>query len=140
MKVVTHCLSARLTEKENFHIDSTAGLISLARALPDGTDFYILNVTAYDDGSCCGKTNTLSNESYIIVQVVDVNTHKPTFEHCDEYSKAKVKEHTSLGGFVLQVSGRKNLITLYSHLLIKTRAALYRLRDSLHLAEVVCPK
>lgn len=88
---------------DNFRIDPSAGLISLARSVREGADFYILNITAYDNGACCGNAKTLSNDSYIIVQVVDINTHKPTFDNCTDYNIAKVKEHSPVGEFVVQV-------------------------------------
>jgi hypothetical protein len=36
--------------------------------------------------------------------VVDINTHKPTFDRCASYNKIKVKEHSKIGSEVLTVS------------------------------------
>lgn len=94
---------ARSSEHEAFRIDPKAGLVTLARSVLGGADFYPLNITAYDDGSCCADGNRLFTNGYIIVQVVDINTHKPTFDRCSDYSNAKVKEHSRIGDVVVQV-------------------------------------
>ena len=95
--------AARRSEHEAFRIDPKAGLVTLARSVLGGADFYPLNITAYDDGSCCSDGNRRSTDGYIVVQVVDINTHKPTFDRCSDYSNAKIKEHSRIGDVVVQV-------------------------------------
>ncbi|KAK7504632.1 hypothetical protein BaRGS_00004118 [Batillaria attramentaria] len=103
---VSYYFSPRSTEKDAFRIDPTAGLITLARSVLEGADLYPLNITAYDDGACCGGGSSRSNDSYIVVRIVDVNTHKPTFDSCSDYSNAKMKEHAKIGDRVIQVQAK----------------------------------
>ncbi|KAL8590527.1 hypothetical protein ACOMHN_010963 [Nucella lapillus] len=100
---VTYYFSPRRIEHEVFRINPDSGLITLARSVLGGADFYTLNITAYDDGSCCSDGNRLSTESFVIVRVVDINTHKPTFDMCSDYSKTKIREHLPIGAKVVQV-------------------------------------
>ncbi|KAK7483025.1 hypothetical protein BaRGS_00025688, partial [Batillaria attramentaria] len=91
-----------------FLIDESSGLLTLEETITDDDDLFRLDITARDDGSCCPGTNSpqLSNETYIIVQVTDINTHKPTFSDCSGYSSSTVTEHAAVGTSVVTVSAQ----------------------------------
>ena len=96
--------SARRLTNAAFEIDPESGLISLARSVFGGADTYSLNITAYDDGSCCRYGGRqLSKHCSVTVHVIDINTYKPTFDTCASYSDVGVKEHTGIGQVVMQV-------------------------------------
>lgn len=98
-------LSARKTESPPFEIDPQSGLIKLTGILPESIPFYTLNITAYDDGSCCGGLTTLSSDSYIVVEIKDTNNNQPQFPDCN-YTP-EVPENQNIGTFVVQVPGTK---------------------------------
>lgn len=106
---VKYYFTPKETQYRAFRIDPQSGLITLARTVLGEADFYPLNITAYDDGSCCeGPQRPRQSEGYIIVQVVDINTHKPTFDRCADYNKVKVKEHSKIGSLVVKVEATDN--------------------------------
>lgn len=84
-----------------FRIDPDSGLITLIRSLPESVPFYTLNITAYDDGSCCGEATSLSTDTFIIVEIKDTNNNQPQFPSCN-YAPV-VLENQDIGTFVVQV-------------------------------------
>ena len=95
------CFTARKTESSPFEIDPDSGLIKLSGVLPESIPYYTLNITAYDDGSCCGGLTSLSSDSYIVVEIKDTNNNQPQFPNCN-YDPV-VDENQDIGTFVVQV-------------------------------------
>ncbi|KAK6174384.1 hypothetical protein SNE40_017672 [Patella caerulea] len=91
------------SESGIFSINQESGLIRLIRPVPTNVDKYVLNITAKDDGACCGSVISLSSEAYLVVEIVDVNQHKPSFTNCSDYNIASVLEHQSIGTKVITV-------------------------------------
>lgn len=92
---------ARSTESGPFRIDPDSGLITLARSLPETVPVYMLNITAYDDGSCCPGVTSLSSDTYILVEIRDTNNNQPQFPDCSY--EPEVLENQDVGTFVVQV-------------------------------------
>ncbi|KAK3086114.1 hypothetical protein FSP39_013724 [Pinctada imbricata] len=87
-----------------FAIEPNSGIITLKRSIPRSTPSYTLNVTAYDDGSCCGGYPRLSSESYIVVEIKDINNNNPSFPYCkDGYYDSTIMENQPLGTSVVNV-------------------------------------
>ena len=93
--------SARSTESGPFRIDPASGLITLARSLPETVPVYMLNITAYDDGSCCPGVSSLSSDTYILVEIRDTNNNQPQFPDCSY--EPVVPENQDVGYPVVQV-------------------------------------
>ncbi|XP_060579771.1 LOW QUALITY PROTEIN: neural-cadherin-like [Ruditapes philippinarum] len=94
------------TQSPPFRIDPDSGLITLTRGLPESIPFYTLNITAYDDGSCCGEAKSLSSNTFIIVEIKDTNNNQPQFPSCN-YAPT-VLENQDIGTFVVQVTAIDN--------------------------------
>ena len=94
-------VSARSTESGPFRIDPDSGLITLARSLPETVPVYMLNITAYDDGSCCPGRTSLSSDTYILVEIRDTNNNQPQFPDCSY--EPEVLENQPAGTKVVQV-------------------------------------
>ena len=92
---------ARSTESGPFRIDPDSGLITLARSLPETVPVYMLNITAYDDGSCCPGITSLSSDTYILVEIRDTNNNQPQFPDCSY--EPEVLENQNVGTPVVQV-------------------------------------
>ena len=78
------------------HLGLFSGTLDKARVS------YKLNITATDNGHCCGGTTSLSNEGLVIVEVKDINNNAPTFPDCGSYNPS-VPEHSDVGTSVEQV-------------------------------------
>ncbi|KAH3768189.1 hypothetical protein DPMN_169401, partial [Dreissena polymorpha] len=103
---IQYYFKPRKTDSYPFQIDPTSGLIKLIGSLPDSIPYYTLNITAYDDGSCCGGSPVLSSDSYIVVEVKDTNNNQPQFPSCT-YAP-QVLENQDIGTAVVQVSAVDN--------------------------------
>ena len=93
---------ARSTESGPFRIDPDSGLITLARSLPETVPVYMLNITAYDDGSCCPGRISLSSDTYILVEIRDTNNNQPQFPDCSY--EPEVPENQPVGTNVVKVT------------------------------------
>ena len=85
-----------------FRIDSTSGIISLVHALDKTKVSYKLNITATDDGRCCGSANSRSSHGVVIVEVKDINNNAPRFADCSNYNPT-ILEKENVGTFVIKV-------------------------------------
>lgn len=64
---------------------------------------YRLNITAMDDGQCCGDATILRNsQGLIIVEIKDINNNAPKFMDCATYAPV-VLEKENVGTYVIQV-------------------------------------
>ena len=52
------------------------------RPIPASRDQYVLEVTAVDDGQCCGGGTRQSSQATLTVEVVDAVNQKPAFPDC----------------------------------------------------------
>ncbi|XP_071177027.1 neural-cadherin-like isoform X2 [Mytilus edulis] len=84
-----------------FRIDARSGLITLTNIIPAHIPSYTLNITAYDDGSCCGGSPTLRSDSYVVVEIKDINNNNPRFPSCS-YAP-HIMENMAPGTFVVRV-------------------------------------
>ena len=95
--------TAELTEVEIFSIKPSSGIIQVIKPIPKSVDSYILNITAKDDGQCCGRTRILSSKMTLTVEVVDAVNQKPRFTNC--YSdRFNVTENWKPGKLAFTVS------------------------------------
>lgn len=63
---------------------------------------YRLNVTATDNGRCCGGATSRSSRGVVIIEVKDVNNNAPKFLDCATYNPV-VLENENVGTPVIQV-------------------------------------
>lgn len=84
-----------------FRIDARSGLITLTNIIPAHIPSYTLNITAYDDGSCCGGSPKLRSDSYVVVEIKDINNNNPRFPSCS-YAP-HIMENMAPGTFVVRV-------------------------------------
>ena len=63
------CLEAGSQNDQKFNIQAESGLLTLTSAITNSDDRFKLDIVALDDGSCCGRGNTLSSTVRIFVQV-----------------------------------------------------------------------
>lgn len=62
-----------------------------------------MNVTAIDDGACCGDTGLVhTSTAVVVVFITDVNDNKPVFTECSTYSP-KIEEGAPNGSPVVRV-------------------------------------
>ena len=92
----------RLTDGP-FRIDPDSGILTLIGTLDKTRVSYKLNVTARDNGGCCGGKTSLSSDGLVIVEVKDINNNAPKFPDCSSYNPT-VLEHSDVGTSVLRVS------------------------------------
>lgn len=97
------CLAKHQNAENLFQIEPNSGIISLTSTIPPSIPRYVLNVTAYDDGSCCGGYPRLSSSSSVIIMIMDINNNNPTFPSCT-YAPS-VLENQPPGTRVVDVSG-----------------------------------
>ncbi|ESO00434.1 hypothetical protein HELRODRAFT_83154, partial [Helobdella robusta] len=84
-----------------FSIASDTGVIMLRGSLDKSSSLsYRLNITATDDGICCGGVIT---RSMVVVEIKDVNNNAPKFLECSSYNPV-VMEKENIGTPVIQVS------------------------------------
>lgn len=89
-----------------FQITPDTGRVFLWQALPRGKLHYVLNLTAEDDGLCCGTPGIRrQSEAALIVEVMDINDNRPEFPNCTQYQQnpPSVKENSAIGSSVFQV-------------------------------------
>ncbi|CAG5122582.1 unnamed protein product, partial [Candidula unifasciata] len=87
-----------------FNIKPSSGIIQVVGDVPPNIDSYTLNISAVDDGSCCGGTVQLESKASFIVEIVDSVNQKPFFKDCLDYSqKAAFNEESEPGTPVIQV-------------------------------------
>ena len=97
------CLAKHQNAENLFQIEPNSGIISLTSTIPPSIPRYVLNVTAYDDGSCCGGYPRLSSSSSVIIMIMDINNNNPAFPSCT-YAPS-VLENQPPGTRVVDVSG-----------------------------------
>ena len=103
-----------------FNIDPKSGIITLVGIMDKSQVSYKLNITATDNGRCCGGTTSKSNKGLVIVEVKDINNNAPRFPNCGQYNP-NIMEKENVGTSVIQVRlqsftinpGRPTMIKLY---------------------------
>jgi len=63
---------------------------------------YGVNVTATDNGRCCGGTTSKASRGLVVFEVKQINNNAPRFSDCKSYSPT-VPENDDIGTFVIQV-------------------------------------
>lgn len=91
----------RLTEGP-FRIDPNSGIITLVGQLDKSKVMYKLNITATDNGRCCGGKTSRSSRGLVVVEVKDINNNAPRFPNCADY-KPSVLEREDVGTAVIRV-------------------------------------
>jgi len=77
--------------------------MTLVGSLDKSRVSYRLNITAIDDGQCCGDATIQRNShGLIIVEIKDINNNAPKFRDCATYAPV-VLEKENIGTFVIQV-------------------------------------
>lgn len=107
-------LAKHQNAEDLFQIEPNSGIITLTNAIPPSIPSYVLNITAYDDGSCCGGYPRLSSSSFVIIMIMDINNNNPTFPSCT-YAPS-VLENQPPGTRVVDVSIqliRKNIRSVH---------------------------
>jgi len=94
-------LGGRLVEHP-FSIEASSGIITLVGSLDKSRVSYTLNVTATDNGRCCGGTTSKASRGVVVFDVKDINNNAPRFADCSSYSPT-VLEKENVGTFVIQV-------------------------------------
>lgn len=95
------CTGGSLTDGP-FSIDARSGIITLMSTLDKSRVAYRLNVTATDNGRCCGGATSRSSRGVVIIEVKDVNNNAPKFLDCATYNPV-VLENENVGTPVIQV-------------------------------------
>jgi len=85
-----------------FSIDPKSGIITLDGSLDKAHVSYRLNITATDNGGCCGGTTSRSSRGVVVIEIKDVNNNAPKFPDCSTY-KPVVTEKENVGTSVIQV-------------------------------------
>jgi len=88
-----------------FSIDPKSGIITLVGSLDKSHVSYRLNVTATDNGRCCGGTTSRSSRGVVVIEIKDVNNNAPKFPDCSTY-KPVVMEKENVGTSVIQACAR----------------------------------
>ena len=109
------CLAGDRLEEPPFHIDHKSGIIKLIGDLDKRRVSYHLNITAVDDGSCCGGHKPRRSQGLVVIEVKDVNNNAPRFLNCNTYQPT-VAENQDVGTSVTRVwsMGLTSLIDLLS--------------------------
>ena len=92
----------RLTQGP-FRIDPNSGIITLVGQMDKSQVMYKLNITATDNGRCCGGKTSRSSRGLVVVEVKDINNKAPRFPQCGTY-KPTVREREDVGTVVIRVS------------------------------------
>ena len=74
---------------------------------------YALNVTATDNGRCCGGTTSRASRGVVVFDVKDINNNAPRFTDCSSYSPT-VLEKDNVGTFVIQVKQALNMMLFFA--------------------------
>lgn len=85
-----------------FHIDPKSGIITLRGTLDKSKVVYKLNITAVDNGRCCGGQTSRRSKALVIVEIKDINNNAPRFPDCISYNPT-VLEKEDVGTSVIQV-------------------------------------
>lgn len=86
-----------------FSLAPESGIITLTSAFTEDFYEFVLNITASDNGSCCGGGNSLSSTTTFMIRVMGANAHTPTFTNCSDYDLTSVIEESANYTFVMQV-------------------------------------
>ena len=86
-----------------FRIDPNSGILTLEGQMDKSKVSYKLNITATDNGRCCGRKMSRSSRGLVIVEVKDINNNAPRFPECGNYHPS-VAEGEDVGTSVIQVS------------------------------------
>ncbi|GFN86028.1 neural-cadherin [Plakobranchus ocellatus] len=87
-----------------FRILPSSGVIKVISKVPDLISNYTLNITAVDDGSCCGGLKYQESSISFVVKVVDSVNQKPSFTDCLQYTeRAYFEEEMEIGTPILKV-------------------------------------
>jgi Cadherin domain len=89
-----------------FSIDPKSGIITLIDSLDKARVSYVLNVTATDNGRCCGGTTSRTSRGVVVIEIKDINNNAPKFLDCASY-KPIVMEKENVGTSVIQVKERR---------------------------------
>ena len=87
-----------------FHIDEHSGIITLHGYMNRNKVSYNLNITARDNGKCCGGTQRRESRGQVVIEVKDINNNAPVFPQCSNY-RPEVDEMQRVGTPVIRVSG-----------------------------------
>lgn len=85
-----------------FSIEPKSGILTLVGQLEKSQVSYRLNVTAVDNGGCCGGTTSRRSNGLLIVDVKDINNNAPKFVDCAHFNPV-VMERENVGTVVIQV-------------------------------------
>lgn len=93
------------TRSGQFVIEELTGVIRLHNgAINLDRDKYELNVSAIDDGACCGANGpTHTSSAVVVVFITDVNDNKPIFSDCATYNPT-IEEGAPNGASVVRVT------------------------------------
>ena len=94
-----------------FNIDSKSGIITLVGSLSKSQVSYRLNITAKDNGRCCGGSTSRSSKGVVVIAIKDINNNAPRFPDCANYFPT-VLEKENVGTFVIQVGKNRSIIKL----------------------------
>jgi len=87
-----------------------SGIMTLVGPVDKSRVSYRLNVTATDNGRCCGGTTSRASRGVVVFDVKDINNNAPRFTDCSSYNPT-VLEKNDVGTYVIQV--RRNLVIYY---------------------------
>ncbi|KAL5017569.1 hypothetical protein ScPMuIL_007158 [Solemya velum] len=93
-----------LIEYTPFLINPDSGVLKLDRYIPRDAVFFNITVTATDNGDCCDSSVSLETEIPVLIKIVDVNNHKPTFARCNY--RPMIEENREAGTIVMKVTAR----------------------------------
>ena|SRR6218665_2355535 len=88
-----------------FSIEPKSGILTLVGLLEKSKVSYRLNVTAVDNGGCCGGTTSRRSNGLLSIEVKDINNNAPKFVDCAHFNPV-VMERENVGTIVIQVSYR----------------------------------
>ena len=120
------CEGGRLSEGP-FRIDESSGIVTLIAPLDKSRVSYSVNVTATDNGRCCGGTTSRASRGVVVFDVKDINNNAPRFTDCSSYSPT-VLEKDNVGTFVIQARHANFGSTILNAFIISTKEVM------------VCPK
>ena len=101
MKMMS-CVTGGPLVEGPFSVDPKSGIITLVGALDKTHVSYRLNITATDNGRCCGGTTSRSSRGVVVIEIKDVNNNAPRFPDCATY-RPTVMEKENVGTSVIQV-------------------------------------
>jgi len=101
-KMIIHVAAGGRITEGPFNIDPKSGIITLVGSLNKAQVAYRLNITAVDNGGCCGGTTSRRNSGIVVIEIKDINNNAPRFLDCATYNPI-VMEKENVGTFVIQV-------------------------------------